>query len=227
MSGIDVKEVCKTFRSGRGAVKAIQDVSLTVEEGTNLVIVGRSGSGKTTLLNCLGGLERIDRGSIVCNDIDISRLSGRPLALFQRRHVGFVFQFGNLISYLTVAENIGFPLVLNGIAGRKKARRIEELLERVGLPGTGRALPHELSGGEIQRVAFARAVAHGPRLLLADEPTASLDSATGRDVINLMFTMTALQRCTTIVATHDPDVIASAANRLVLKDGRIENSASG
>lgn len=224
MSGISVRGVDKTFRSGRGEVRAIEDLSFAVEGGSVLVVVGRSGSGKTTLLNCLGGLERVDRGSIICNDVDISRLSGRPLALFQRRHIGFVFQFGNLISYLTVAENIGFPLVLNGVAGRQKARRIAELLERVGLSGAGRALPHELSGGETQRVAFARAIAHGPSLLLADEPTASLDSKTGRDVIDLMFAMTASGRCTTIVATHDPDVIACAGNRLLLKDGRVQET---
>jgi len=219
---VKVKGLYKTFRSGRGEVKAIQDVCFEVEEGRNLVVIGKSGSGKTTLLNCIGGLERTDSGTVRCEGVEVTALSPKALSLFQRRHVGFVFQFGNLIPYLTVSENIAFPLVLNGVDAKERSLRVAGLLEKIGLPVIGRALPDELSGGEIQRVAFARAIAHRPGILLADEPTASLDSKTGQELIALMFSLAREQRCTTIVATHDPEIIAAADDKLVLKDGHRE-----
>jgi putative ABC transport system ATP-binding protein len=136
--------------------------------------------------------------------------------------VGFVFQFGNLISYLTVRENLAFPLALIGMSAATRERRIQELLDRIGLPDIGEALPGELSGGETQRIAFARAIAHSPAILLADEPTASLDSATGRELIRLMHSLSGEQGCTLVVTTHDPEVIAMATGQLQLKDGHKE-----
>jgi len=218
---VRVLDVSKTYRSGRRQVEALRNVSCAVERGTTLAVVGKSGSGKTTLLNCIGGLERPDQGSITCLGQDILALSRRSLSLFQRQHLGFVFQFGNLLSYLTVYENIVFPLALNGVPRKERDSRVLELLERVGLRDSQRALPRELSGGEVQRVSFARAVAHGPQVLLADEPTASLDSDTARDLVQLMLEVVQEQASSLIVSTHDPVVIDLADNIMHLRDGKM------
>jgi len=186
-----------------------------------LAVVGKSGSGKTTLLNCIGGLERPDTGTVTCLGQDIHALSRRSLSLFQRQHLGFVFQFGNLLSYLTVYENIDFPLALNGVPRKERDVRVLELLERVGLLDSQQALPRELSGGEVQRVSFARAIAHGPQVLLADEPTASLDSDTARDLVQLMVEVVQEQASSLIVSTHDPVVIDLADSIMHLRDGRV------
>jgi ABC-type lipoprotein export system ATPase subunit len=218
---VEILGVGKIYRSGRRQVEALCDVSCTVERGTALAVVGKSGSGKTTLLNCIGGLERPDRGTVTCLGQDIHALSRRSLSLFQRQHLGFVFQFGNLLSYLTVYENIDFPLALNGVPRKERDGRVLELLERVGLRDSQQALPRELSGGEVQRVSFARAVAHGPQVLLADEPTASLDSDTARDLVQLMLEVVQEQASCLIVSTHDPVVINLADNIMHLRDGRV------
>jgi len=220
---IELHQVSKAYRSGRGHVAALRGVSLTVGQGEVSIIAGKSGSGKTTLLNCVGGLERPDRGRIACAGVDVSGLSGRETSLFQRRRIGFVFQSGNLISYLTVRENLAFPLELNGITGRDRDHRIGGLLDLIGLHGTESALPHELSGGEVQRVAFARAISHGPSVLLVDEPTANLDSATGRQVIDMMKRLSRDRGCTLMIASHDPEVIESGDRRFFLKDGILED----
>jgi len=222
---IQVDGLAKTYRSGRGRVQALEEVSCVIETGSNVVVIGKSGSGKTTFLNCLGGLERPETGSVTCFGVAIHSLSETALCRFQRRNVGFVFQYGNLLSCLTVFENIAFPLTLNGIDGRKREQRVQELLERIGLAGIGAALPHELSGGEVQRVAVARALAHAPRMLLADEPTASLDSSTGRNLIKLLFELGKEQECTLVVSTHDPELIELADDSIHLKDGRITPEA--
>ena len=223
---IRVQDIGKFYQSGRRQVEALCNVSCTVEGGSALAVVGKSGSGKTTLLNCIGGLERPDRGSVTCLEQDILALSRRSLSLFQRQYLGFVFQFGNLLSYLTVYENISFPLALNGVTGKQRNERVLGLLERVDLRDSQHALPGELSGGEVQRVAFARAVAHRPQILLADEPTASLDSGTARDLIQLMLEVTQEQASSLIVSTHDPVVIGLAGNILHLRDGRMVEEES-
>ncbi|MEW6668348.1 MAG: ABC transporter ATP-binding protein [Thermodesulfobacteriota bacterium] len=214
----------KSFSSGRGRVEALRGVSFHVETGTNLIVAGKSGSGKTTLLHCVAGLEKPDRGSITCLGVEIHALGRKALSLFQRRNLGFLFQFGNLISYLTVFDNIAFPLVLNGFSGREVSKRIRDLLERMEMGHMEAALPRELSGGETQRVAFARAIAHSPRILLADEPTASLDSKTGRRLIELILEMSRERGCTAVISTHDPEIIDLADARMVLKDGHKEES---
>jgi putative ABC transport system ATP-binding protein len=219
---IEISGVSKTYVSGRGKVTALENISFGVEQGKLFVIAGKSGSGKSTLLSCIGGLEKPDRGIITCAGVEVSALSAAAVSNFQRRRVGFVFQFGNLISYLTVGENLCFPLELNGVSGAARDRRVNELLEGIGLSGIGKALPHELSGGETQRVAFARAIAHSPSILLVDEPTASLDTSNGRQLIRLMRQLIAGQGCTLIVATHDPVVIGMAADMIHLQDGRKE-----
>jgi ABC-type lipoprotein export system ATPase subunit len=217
---IELTGVFKSYHPARGGIKALIDVSLILGEGKSVTLIGKSGSGKTTLLHCIGGLETPDSGAIYCFGVPIHTLSAKALSRFQRKQVGFVFQFGNLLSYLTLHENIAFPLVLNGETKRRIDRRVQELLEKTGLWGFGPALPHELSGGEIQRAAVARAMAHTPKLLLADEPTASLDSVTGKTLMHMMLSLGKDQGCTMMIATHDTELMALSDETIQLKDGR-------
>ena len=223
---IQLTSITKKYQSGRGQVHALVDVTLKMPAGSFTAVMGKSGSGKSTLLNCIGGLELPESGSINCFGTEICRLSSHGLSRFQRQNMGFVFQRGNLLSYLTVAENIGFPLTLNGIGGAKKEKRIEAILARIDLLPAAKAMPHELSGGETQRVAVARAVAHHPKLLLADEPTASLDTRTGQKVVHLMQDLGRDFGCTIVMATHDAEITAHAEMTVVLKDGRIQNGGA-
>jgi len=219
---IQLEGISKEYRSGRGRVLALSDVSFNIEKTSTVSVFGKSGSGKTTLLYCIGGLERPENGTVTCFGVDIHSLSEKALCLFQRKNVGFVFQHGNLFTYLTVFENIAFSLELNGFERNAIVNRVGELLEGISLSDAGAAFPYELSGGEVQRVSVARAIAHSPQVLLADEPTASLDSETGRDLVKLMFNMGHEQGCTMIITTHDPDIIKLADVRLPIQDGKIE-----
>lgn len=216
------RQLAKQFVSGRGHVAALSDISLKANPGRLLVIAGRSGSGKTTLLNCLGTLEIPDRGIVLYHDIDICSLKPRKRALFRQQKIGFVFQAGNLLPWLTVAENLKFPLALNNKTTREKDHRVAELLESFGLAGYDRAFPTELSGGEAQRVAVARAIAHKPAILLADEPTASLDSVNGLQLINLLRQHCVEQRLILVIASHDQDLIEKGDDVIYLKDGKME-----
>ena len=218
---IQLDGVSKQFRSGRGYIQAIRDVSAVIETGDAVAVVGKSGSGKTTLLNCIGGLERPDHGKVISFDLDIYALSARSLSLFQRQNIGFVFQHGNLLSYLSVYDNIAFPMLLNGMKKKIIIERVRDLLEKIGLPDAGAAMPNELSGGEVQRVSVARAIAHRPRALLADEPTASLDTATGTSLVKLLFDMGRDSGCTMILATHDPEISGMADRIIEFRDGTI------
>jgi ABC-type lipoprotein export system ATPase subunit len=218
---IQLEAVTKVFQSGRGKTRALSEISFSIEACRFTAVIGKSGSGKSTLLNCIGGLEPPDKGNITCFGTPIYSLRARELSLFQRRHVGFVFQRGNLLSYLTVAENIGFPLTLNRVVRKKQSKRIDELLDRIGLTSAAKALPHELSSGETQRVAMARAIAHNPKILLADEPTANLDTETGQQVVQLMRDMGRDHGCTIIMATHDIEITETADAIIRLKDGSI------
>jgi ABC-type lipoprotein export system ATPase subunit len=218
---IQIEGISKEYRSGRGRVLALSDVSFTIEKNSTVAVFGKSGSGKTTLLYCIGGLERPENGVVTCFGVNIHSLSEKALCLFQRENVGFVFQHGNLFNYLTVFENIAFSLELNGFEKKDVVNRVSELLENIGLADAGAALPYELSGGEVQRVAVARAIAHSPQVLLADEPTASLDSDTGKNLVQFMFNMGRDQGCTIIIATHDPDIINLADARQPIQDGKI------
>jgi len=220
---LELSGISKQYLSGRGHVQALTGISFRMEKGSNLALVGKSGSGKTTLMNCIGGIEKPDTGKVSIDGCELQSLSERALCLFQRQHIGFVFQHGNLLSFLTVAENIAFPLNLNGVDGRTRNRRVSELLDLIGLPDIGEAMPYELSGGELQRVAVVRAVSHNPSLLLADEPTANLDSATGIGIMQMMITLTRSQGCTLIMATHDLELIALADRSIRLRDGLIVN----
>lgn len=219
---IHVQSVSKRYISGRGHVNALSDISFAVEKSQGFVLAGKSGSGKTTLLNCLGALEKPDHGTILYRGQDICLFNSRQRACFQRREIGFVFQFSNLLPWLTVAENLTVPLELNSIFGRKQKARVEELLGLFDLIGYNKAMPAELSGGETQRISFARAIAHKPALLLADEPTSSLDSATGQQLIEQMFSLCNSQQTTLIIATHDPELIRLTPEKIFLHDGAIK-----
>jgi len=219
---IEVQAVSKQFTSGRGHVSAVTAISFSVDQGRGVILAGRSGSGKTTLLNCIGTLEIPDAGAILYKGTNICTLSPRQRTLFRRKEVGFVFQISNLLPWLTVAENLQFPLELNGIHGKVQQRRIEELLATFGLAGYEKAMPVELSGGEAQRIAFARAIAHAPALLLADEPTASLDSKNGKQLIELLVSLCHSKETTLIIATHDQELLGMADTVISLKDGKME-----
>lgn len=219
---IEVLSISKKYASGRGHVRALSDITFSVHEAQSFVLAGKSGSGKTTLLNCIGALEIPDSGRILYKGKDICSFSPRQRAHFQRKEVGFVFQAANLIPWLTVAENLIFPLELNNIQGIKQKARVKELLTAFDLVGYDKAMPGELSGGETQRISFARAIAHKPVLLLADEPTSSLDSATGYNLIERMLSLCVCQHSTLIIATHDPELIEMTNSRIYLKDGCIE-----
>ena len=216
-----VDHLYKRFTAGRGVVAALTDINCRVAAGTGLVLAGRSGSGKTTLLNCIGTLEQPDAGTITFNGVSIGDLNASQRSAFRREHIGFVFQSGNLIPWLTVRENLLMPLEMNGVSRQQSLERVIELLAMFGMTGYDTALPAELSGGEAQRIAFARAIAHTPSLVLADEPTASLDSVNGSTLIREMFSLCQSQGTTLVLATHDTDLIAMAERVLWLKDGQM------
>ncbi len=218
---IEVENISKQFRSGRGLVNALDDVTLRLTSSSNAVVFGKSGSGKTTLLNCTGGLDRPDKGRVSFFGVDLHSLDEKSLCLFQRRNTGFLFQNSNLLTYLSVFQNVAFPLELNGYDSKNIKKRVSELLDITGLNGFDKAMPDELSGGEAQRVAFARSIAHSPRVILADEPTASLDSETGIELVRFMFQTGSEQECIMIIATHDKDIMRLADVKVEMRDGKI------
>jgi putative ABC transport system ATP-binding protein len=224
---IEVDHISKKFLSGRRTVQALADVTFSLEHGKAMAVAGKSGSGKSTLLSILGGLEQPDSGAVRCFGVEVNRLSGRKLSRFLRKNVGFVFQHGNLLSYMTVFDNIAFPLILNGKMGKEREMRVLELLDRIHLKDAAKAYPSELSGGELQRVSIARAIAHDPKILLADEPTASLDSATGWSIIELMFAMGKQRECSVVFSTHDMEILKLADSRLHLRDGKMVRLDAG
>jgi len=224
---LEIHQVTKNYRSGRGRLKALDQVSFKAAPGQAVAVAGRSGSGKTTLLHCIAGLEIPDEGQIVCHGQNILGLSGKERQQFLRTDIGIVFQFGNLLSYLTVNDNIAFPLWLGGWSRDAVRQRVDGLLHRIGLPQAGRALPHELSGGELQRVAVARAIAHRPRIVLADEPTASLDTTTAAELIDLLMAFSRQENTILLMSTHDPAVMAVVDRTVSLMDGRVATIAPG
>jgi ABC-type lipoprotein export system ATPase subunit len=212
--------VRKAFRRGREEVVALDGVDLTLGPGEFLALVGPSGSGKSTLLHLAGGLDRPDAGRVLLDERDLSTLSAGDRAQLRRRQVGFVFQFFHLIPTLTVAENVELPLVLDG--KRNTNGRVEEMLERVGLSGRADHLPGELSGGEMQRTAIARALAAKPRLILADEPTGNLDSATGAEILDVLCDQVDAEGTALLMVTHDQGAASRAQRMLSLRDGHLE-----
>jgi putative ABC transport system ATP-binding protein len=218
---ITLNEVTKTFITGQTRVKAVSDVSLSIPRGSFRVVAGTSGSGKTTLLNLMGGLTRPTSGTIVIGRRNLTEMNERDLAVFRRHQVGFVFQGNNLIPTLTAFENIEIPLILIRAADRKA--KVEAILDEVGLLHKQEMFPQYLSVGEQQRIAIARAVVHVPEIILADEPTANIDSKAGQDIFALLQTMNQKLKRTILFSTHDPKIIEKSDQVLWLEDGRVRH----
>jgi putative ABC transport system ATP-binding protein len=218
---LTVQGVHRTFGSGPAAVHALRDISFEVEPGTMVALVGRSGSGKTTLLNVIGGLDRPDSGAVTVDGVDVTALDEDGLSKLRRERVSYVFQTFGLIPVLSAAENVGVPLRLARAEPQERERRVELLLELVGLAGHAAQRPGELSGGQQQRVAIARALAASPRLLIADEPTGQLDAETGLAVMALIRGIVESEGVTALVSTHDPVMMALADRVIRIADGQL------
>jgi putative ABC transport system ATP-binding protein len=219
---IKLTNVTKVFSDGHVDRTILKGINLEVEPGQSLALIGRSGSGKTTLLNTLSGLERVTSGSVNVKDFELGKASDEELAMFRRKHVGFIFQFFNLLPYLTVAENISLPLRMLNLWNAESEVFANELMGKVGILEFKDRLPEKLSGGEKQRVAIVRSLVHRPYLILADEPTGNLDEENVSIVADLLFKMTAEYNITLIMVTHD-EVLAKRANRVLrMKNGLLQ-----
>ena len=223
---LEAEGLQRSFGSGATAVRALRDVDLRVMEGEMVAIMGPSGSGKSTLLHILGALDRPNGGSVSISGRRYDNLSDRELTQLRGEVFGFVFQFFNLLPTLTAAENVLLPALVNGERPGRYAERIDELMERVGLAGRAAHLPTELSGGEQQRVAIARALLREPELVLADEPTGNLDSASGGAVMSLLRAVVD-EGQTVVMVTHDPGAAALADRVVFLRDGSIVGEVEG
>jgi ABC-type lipoprotein export system ATPase subunit len=210
--------VGKRYRAGQGSVTALHQVSLRLLAGEMVALVGPSGCGKSTTLNLLSGVDRPDEGEVTVCGVDVRRAGEEVLTLLRRRHIGIVFQAFHLVPQLTVEENVALPLALDG---RRDDSRVHDLLQRVGLTHRRRHFPGELSGGEQQRAAVARALVHRPRLVLADEPTGNLDSASGTAVLQLLDELRRRDGAALLLATHDQRLAAVADRVLAMHDGRL------
>ena len=220
---ITVKDVVKTYQTGETEVKALRGVSLEIEKGEFLSIAGPSGSGKTTLLNLIGCIDKMDGGDISIKNKDVSKMKKKEKTNFRRENLGFIFQTYNLIPVLTAYENVAFVLSLLNLPEKEIKDRTMAILKEVGLEGMENRRPGKLSGGQQQRVAIARALIKNPEIVLADEPTANLDSDTGREILELMKQMNEKHKTTFIFSTHDK-MVMDYANRLVmLHDGQVQS----
>ena len=218
---VRLRAIERRFHEGDRVRTVLAGIDADIRAGEFVVLLGRSGSGKSTLLNLIAGMDVPDAGTVVVGDDDVTQMTERERTLFRRRHVGFVFQFFNLIPTLTVEENVGLHLDLCGRLDEAGRRRVLELLERVGLADRQASAPDRLSGGEQQRVAIAAALAHEPLLVLADEPTGNLDAETGAKVLQLLYDLVHGQGRTLIMATHAADVADRADRVLELQSGRV------
>jgi len=218
---VELKEVKKTYRTGPIEVPALRGVSLRVAPGEFLAIAGPSGSGKTTLLNIVGGLDRADTGEVLVEGKNLQLLSSGELARLRLQRLGFVFQAYNLLPILTALENAEFTLLLQGVPVAQRKERVQKLFAEIGLANLEHRRPGELSGGQQQRVAVARAMVTEPALILADEPTANLDSATATALLEVMEQLNRAHGTTFVYATHDPQVMERAHRLIRLRDGQI------
>lgn len=219
MKILEVTNLSKTYGTGETQVKALENVSFSVEQGEFVAIIGPSGSGKSTLLHILGGVDVPTSGSVVINGVDISNLDETALAIFRRRQIGLIYQFYNLIPILTVKENLTLPLLLDG---RKPDERVvDDLLKTLGLTERVNHLPNQLSGGQQQRVSIGRALINNPALMLADEPTGNLDSENSREIVSLLRKFNKENNQTVIIITHDERIAMSADRVISVEDGKI------
>ena len=218
---VHCRNLGKTYRQGDISVKALNGINFDIVKGEFVALAGPSGSGKTTLLNLIGGLDRPDAGEVVVNGRSFHDLSASQLAELRLNHIGFVFQAYNLIPVLSARENVEYVMLLQGVDAAERRERSRAILDEVGLENKYDRRPAELSGGQQQRVAVARAIVSNPSLVLADEPTANLDSKTGEGLLKIMREMNAKKEVTFIFSTHDKMVMDYARRLVVLQDGKI------
>jgi putative ABC transport system ATP-binding protein len=221
MAEIKCSELCKNYQQGDAVIKALDHVSLDIDQGSFICLSGPSGSGKTTLLNMIGGLDELDSGEISIDGDRVDLLGKGPLADMRLHHIGFVFQAYNLIPVLTARENVEFVMQVQGIPARERKQKSLAILKEVGLEGMENRRPAELSGGQQQRVAVARAIVSQPKLVLADEPTANLDSRSATHLMELFRELNESHRATFLIATHDERVMRYARRLIKMQDGRI------
>lgn len=219
MNILEVKNLSKIYGKGDTLVKAVDDVSFTVEQGEFVAIIGPSGSGKSTLLHIIGGVDTPTEGNVIIDGTDITKLKESPLSIFRRRQIGLVYQFYNLIPILTVEENLTLPLLLDGRKPNKE--QIDYLVSNLGLGDRLKHLPNQLSGGQQQRVSIGRALANNPALLLADEPTGNLDSENSKEIVALLRKFNREHNQTVIMITHDERIAQSADRIIAIEDGKI------
>ena len=227
MHPVVLNNVSRIYRLDSVDVPALIDINLVILPDRFTVIAGASGSGKTTLLNLIGCIDRPDKGTIMVGGKAVQSLSDDALSDFRAEHLGFVFQNFNLLPVLTAFENVEYPLLLARMTASKRRRRVEKLLDAVGLTAFARHRPGQLSGGQRQRVAIARALARRPGLVLADEPTANLDSKTGNEIIELMRHLQQTRHVSFVFSSHDPKVLAAADDAVHIHDGRIVSVERG
>ncbi|KFK92082.1 MULTISPECIES: ABC transporter ATP-binding protein [unclassified Serratia (in: enterobacteria)] len=225
MWAVEIKEICKSYYLGQSKVEALRDINIKIASQRFTVLSGQSGSGKTTLLNVIGGIDCPDSGRLVIAGQEMSQLSDDQRSAFRARYLGFIFQNFNLIPVLNVWENVEIPLILQGTTVAQRKSVITNMLETVGLADKARSLPGQLSGGQRQRVAIARALIHRPSLVLADEPTANLDSKTGNSILQLLRRLQQEHSVTVVFSSHDPQVIAEADVLYKVHDGNVTQIA--
>ena len=221
MSAISCRQLCKTFRQGEEVIIGLDQVDLDIEEGSFVCLSGPSGSGKTTLLNAMGGLDTPDEGEITVGQYRVDQLSKSELAAMRLHSIGFVFQAYNLIPVLSARENVEFVMQVQGVPAAERGVRVREVLAEVGLQGLEGRLPGEMSGGQQQRVAVARAIANQPALVLADEPTANLDTRSAAQLMDLFVSLNRDRGITFVIATHDTRVMNYARRLIRMRDGKI------
>lgn len=218
---VQIKNLTKSYTEGKSSRTILDNVNATFNTGEFVLLLGQSGSGKSTLLNLISGIDAPDSGDIWVKGMAINHMTERERTLFRRQHIGFIFQFFNLIPTLTVFENVTLAIQLNGGLTKAKEQEVVAVLERVGLSHRQHAFPDRLSGGEQQRVAILRAILHNPTLLLADEPTGNLDEETGQTVLHLLLELTRQVNKTLIMATHNPEIVPLADRVYRIKNGEL------
>ena len=218
---IQLKSVSRKFKLGGEIIRALDNVSLDIKEGSFIAIMGPSGSGKSTFLNLIGGLDRPDKGAVFVNKTDLNKLRDKKLAAYRNKRIGFIFQSFNLQSIYTALENVMLPLYFSGNNIKNRKKKAEEVLKMVGLGQRMKNKPGQLSGGEQQRVAIARALVNEPEILLADEVTGNLDSKTGKTVVSLIRNLNKQRKITVIMVTHDQEMAKFADKVIRLRDGQI------